>query len=473
MRWCMMWPALLSLLVAAEECRVAFVLRGYDNNPMFTSTAQFDSEANRACAVLSKLSFRDFSYEIFDAGVDRRSPYYMASLREIAVLEAALNNWPSPEWDWMRHNTPNWLVPDSAQRTLIQDAIDWMTLHKQTSQQWAAQTEQGKLHFRELQANVLRFSSGASSDYLKGMVLPPALNLDDYDTVNIILHSNTDYGLAGASSNLKQFGIGNSGKSAAYIGYNPSIVAADKGFGIIIHETIHSFGMGTHDMDPDRVSPGYSVMNHSTNFDTLPAFDRMHWLGWLPKTTITRNPSEVQDLKGAVDPDAKYLLKVGRRTYQELYDGKWIQYRTDSYGTVTFEQVDDSLRKPRKVTVVNDFYQGWNLVSLPFKQVLNGKVFVWNSVNGVYRLTDEIEANQAYWKFSDSDYSVSYEGLIPVGLSLDIKTGWNMSGIGVDTDVDDRNIFGWNSGHYYTPSVLKAGRGYWFFSPRPTTLIFD
>lgn len=464
---------LLQALVYAKEYKVAFVLRGYDNNPMFTSASEFKNEAKKSCEVLSKLSFGNFSYDIYDVGTDARSPYYMASLREIDTLEAALNNWPSPKWNWMKNNKPNWLNPTPEQRTLIQDAIDWMKEHKLTSQHWGSQTEQGRVNFRQLQANVIRFSSSASADYLKGMKLPDKLNIDDYDTINIILYSNTDYSLAGASNSLKHLGIGDSQKKAAYIGYNPSIVEADKGVGIIIHETIHSLGMGTHDEDPNGVNPDYSVMNRSTNFDTLPAFDRMHWLNWLPKSTITTKPSLITDLKGSTDPNAKYILKVGTSCYQERYDGKWIQYKTDQYGTLTFEKVDHSLRNKRKVKIANNFKKGWTLASLPFGTTLKKPVFVWNNEEAHYERASEIKENCAYWKYSENADSKSYDGEVPPVPSIDLNIGWNMIGVGTEVSTDGNNTFGWNGTKYYQPNVLKPGEGYWIFSFEKKTLIFD
>ena len=65
---------------------------------------------------------------------------------------------------------------------------------------------------------------------------------------------------------------------------------------------------------------------------TFPRVDRMHWLGWLPETTITDDPSEVADLYRAIDPNAKYLLHWHVTRYQELYRGEWIQYRIDLQG---------------------------------------------------------------------------------------------------------------------------------------------
>lgn len=463
----------LHALVFADNYKVAFVLRGYDNNPMFTSTSQFENEARKSCDILSKLSFGSFTYDIYDAGTDVRAPFFMASLREIEVLEAALDNWSSPEWDWVKNLKPIWLKPTVAQRTIIQDAIDWMKANKLTTQQWSSQTEQGRKHFNELQANVIRFSSSASADYLKGMKLPDQLNIDDYDTINIILHSNTDYSLAGASSSLRNLGVTDSEKKAAYIGYNPSIVSADKGFGIIVHETIHSFGMGTHDEDPDQIYPNYSVMNDAANFDTFPAFDRVHWVGWLPRTTITTNPALVSDLKDATDRNAKYILKVGQRRYQELYNGKWIQYRTDQFGTITFEAVDNALRQKRKVKVSNKFKKGWTLLSLPFRTVLKEKVFVWNNKERYYERATEIKENHAYWKFSKKATSKSYEGDVAQSPALNLKVGWNMLGVGMEVNTDGKNIYGWDGNNYYKPNVLKPGEGYWIFSFENNTLTFD
>jgi hypothetical protein len=108
--------------------------------------------------------------------------------------------------------------------------------------------------------------------------------------------------------------------------------------------------MGTHDEDPDTFHPDYSVMRQSGRIDTLPAANRLHWLNWLTAETVTRDPSEISDLSGAISSDAKYLLDIGigadgLQRYQELFEGEWIQYRWDNdsgAGTIYYEKTDVS-----------------------------------------------------------------------------------------------------------------------------------
>ena len=45
---------------------------------------------------------------------------------------------------------------------------------------------------------------------------------------------------------------------------------------------------------------------------------------------ISTDPSLVHDIYNATDPTKKYLLKIGRFRYQELYQGSWYQYRVPS-----------------------------------------------------------------------------------------------------------------------------------------------
>ena len=58
------------------------------------------------------------------------------------------------------------------------------------------------------------------------------------------------------------------------------------------------------------------------------------------------NPNLVSDLRGATSVENKYLLDIGigsdgLQRYQELFEGKWIQYRVES-NTVYYEQTNIS-----------------------------------------------------------------------------------------------------------------------------------
>jgi hypothetical protein len=66
------------------------------------------------------------------------------------------------------------------------------------------------------------------------------------------------------------------------------------------------------------------------DFFTYPIYNRVYITGWLPETTITTDPSLIQDSYNATDPTKKYLLKLGDFRYQELFNGSWYQYRVPS-----------------------------------------------------------------------------------------------------------------------------------------------
>ena len=53
-------------------------------------------------------------------------------------------------------------------------------------------------------------------------------------------------------------------------------------------------------------------------------------MGWLPESAITTDASLIRDAADPIVLGQKYLLKVGRFKYQELYDGQWFQYSVPS-----------------------------------------------------------------------------------------------------------------------------------------------
>ena len=54
-------------------------------------------------------------------------------------------------------------------------------------------------------------------------------------------------------------------------------------------------------------------------------------MGWLPDSVITSDASLIKDAADPIVLGQKYLLKVGRFKYQELYDGQWFQYTVPSF----------------------------------------------------------------------------------------------------------------------------------------------
>ena len=107
-----------------------------------------------------------------------------------------------------------------------------------------------------------------------------------------------------------------------------------------------------HDQDPLCI--GYSTMSQCggdadlANLrkpPTYPVYNRIYVMGWLPETALTTDPTLVHDIYNATDPTKKYLLKVGRFLYQELYQGSWYQYRVPSLQ----RQLDECRTMPQPI----------------------------------------------------------------------------------------------------------------------------
>ena len=54
-------------------------------------------------------------------------------------------------------------------------------------------------------------------------------------------------------------------------------------------------------------------------------------MGWLPESALTTDVTLIKDAADPIVLGEKYLLKVGRFKYQELYDGQWFQYSVPSF----------------------------------------------------------------------------------------------------------------------------------------------
>jgi hypothetical protein len=340
------------------------VLRGYEGSTLFPTEQSFESHAQVILENLKLLSFGQVeTYAIFDAGIDPDGARTTRTLENIQVCEAALAGWPSPEWDWMANNFPHLTNPTETQIALVQELIDWMTENNLPASEWAS-TETGAAtnpddpygnsNYFWLESNVLRFGGSGSSSMLDGMRLPENYDPADHDITLIVFSHSGNFNVAGAQLSLEGFGVLAADGSAvtgpaAYVDYS-SPVTLDSADRTSVHEAVHAYGMGTHDEDPDTLHPDYSVMRQSGRVDTLPAANRLHWLNWLTAETVTRDPSEISDLSGAISSDAKYLLDIGigadgLQRYQELFEGEWIQYRWDNdsgAGTIYYEKTDVS-----------------------------------------------------------------------------------------------------------------------------------
>jgi hypothetical protein len=361
---------------ARNKADIVFMLRGYENSCLFCDSASFDIHAKIITKQLKELSFGKISsYDILFMGNDERSPIYLQSLRDIDVLQASLDGWPGTKWDWLRDRTDFWYVVPDEYRLIIQDAINWMKSNKDNLDNWGKLTEAGITNYRTIQTNVQRMGSSAAADYLLDMKMPANYDPQNYGTTIVILNSQSSNSSgSGASNTMASFGVLNSKgepyptkndgneKRLAYVVHKNSTdqIYQQTLYTTSVHEAIHNYGMGTHDQDPNNdLAKEYSVMFRSSlnSINTLPAWNRYYWTHWLPKSTITKDSSLVNDLYGRMSPadtTEKFILEViagddlGRGgTYRELYQGKWYTYQIDAGGTLTFKSaIDNEHRSP-------------------------------------------------------------------------------------------------------------------------------
>lgn len=349
-----------SHLAAQSKKDIAFVLRGFDSTCYFCDSLSYAPYAKAIVKALNELSFGKVkTFDIYNGGIDPRGPIELQSVRDIEVLQASLDGWPSPKWDWLKNRSDYWKVVPAEYRPIIENAIVWMKSKKQDLPRWRDSTAEGKQHYPSIQSNVQRMGSSAAADYLLNYKMPATYDPLKYSITLFILNSAGKNVIAGggAQSNLFYFGVLDAtGKPypssingnflpLAYIGVTPFI---NSNISTPVHESIHAFGMGTHDQDPNELVSEYSIMKSSdpTSIATLPAWNRYYWTKWISKNTITTDSNLVADLKNKIAPsdtNHKYILQLtagdaqGRGgTYREKYDGKWYEYKVDAGGTLSF-----------------------------------------------------------------------------------------------------------------------------------------
>ena len=351
----------VAVAVGGEVADVGIILRGYEGTTLFPTNDTFETRAQIIIENLNLLSFGEVStYAIYNAGIDPEGARTAQKLKNIETCQAALAGWPEPEWSWMANNFPQLTDPTDSQRALVQELIDWMITNNLPASEWAS-TETGSAtnpdspwgnsNYFWLQSNVLRFSGSGSFSMLSDLRLPADYDPADHGITLIVFSHTGNFNVAGAQLSLEGFGVlGADGSAvsgpAAYVDYSAPLTP-DAANMVSVHEAVHAYGMGTHDKDPDSLHLDYSVMRQQGRIDTLPAYNRMYWLGWLGGSTITQDPSQIIDLSGATNADAPYLLDIGTekdglQRYQELFEGQWIQYRVDA-NTLYYEVASENI----------------------------------------------------------------------------------------------------------------------------------
>jgi hypothetical protein len=363
-----------SNVVDNNKYDIGFVLQGYDSNRMFYDTTSFAPIAHNIVRMLHELSFgRVNTYKIYMGGIDSRNPISITSDLNIMTLQASLDGWPETRWDYLRGMTGFWYTVPVMYRPIITNAITWLKTNKKTFFDWYTITPEGKIYGDSILNNVVRMGPDAAELYLKSTWLP-----ENYDPLNhkvtyLAFNSNKGDNFAGAASQMLYYmGIkmnngdtippyngttGNFNKvEGLYLSLDSSKLANSTYYYTAVHELVHSFGVSTHDKDPNYINKGYGVLNSNGALESihaLPAWDRYFWAGWLSKNTITTNIAEISDLKGKFelsDTSSKYILQIVGGdtrgcggTYKELYDGKWYTYTVDNYGTLTYiEPIDNT-----------------------------------------------------------------------------------------------------------------------------------
>lgn len=365
---------------------IGFVLQGYDSNRMFYDTLSFAPIAKNIVRMLHELSFGKINtYKIYMGGIDNRNPVSITSELNIMTLEASLDGWRDTRWDWLRGMTGFWYSVPAMYRPIIANTITWLKTNKNTFFEWQKTTPEGKLYGDSIFNNVIRMGPDAAEFYLKETRLPENYDPFNHKVTYLAFNSNKgDNFDAAASQMLYYMGVKmNNGDTippySGAIGVSPKVggvyLSLDS-FKLVnqayyytaVHELVHSFGVSTHDKDPNYINKAYSVLNSNGALESihaLPAWDRYFWAGWLSKNTITTNVSEIADLKGKYqisDTGRKYILQIIAGddrgcggTYKELYDGKWYTYVVDNYGTLTYIEAIDNTNYDKPVIEVQPF----------------------------------------------------------------------------------------------------------------------
>lgn len=134
-------------------------------------------------------------------------------------------------------------------------------------------------------------------------------------------------------------------------------------------------------------------------------------------------------------------------------------------------------------TATQEYYGGWNLVSLPladsnrfdhyFSQVNSAHVFKFSDQSG-YVPNDSIYPGTGYWLKLNAAQTVSFTGSLSTRIGLALVGGWNLIGTVGNKNVSIDNlsvqppssaivtskVFGYNHS-YYQATALQPGLGYW------------
>ena len=359
---------------------LAFILRGYNGTTLYETADAFTSQAEWAMSSLTALSFnRVNTHRVNELDISPDGGDYYQSLADIEVVDAALDNWGPISTDldalpgkFEEHKTNSEALqnPTPEEISVLTNLRQWLVDNRKGAATGWSTTTVGSQHYDAwVQPKVLRWGGTAAPFFFDGLRLPAGFNPKEYKILAFILSSQDAYNTSAMASSFNakqgtqwniQDSLGNKythkqnffySDHSGFSGQDPGILVNSNG-GTDIHEAMHAFGQGGHDQDPLCI--GYSTMSQCggdadlANLrkpPTYPVYNRIYVMGWLPETAITTDPTLVHDIYNATDPTKKYLLKVGRFLYQELYQGSWYQYRVPSLQ----RQLDECRTMPQPI----------------------------------------------------------------------------------------------------------------------------
>ena len=339
---------------------IAFLLAGYGDTTLYETTESFDANAQKFMSFLNSLSAGEISsfktYRLSNIGI---SGSYAKSLGHLEAVEAALEGWGRDELsNYFRDQiwSPDALQNPTAQETeVLQVLRQWLIDNQTGAEEWG-KSALGIQHYSDwVDDKVLKFSR---PEYflLNSLKLPLEFVPKEYKVISFILSDLGKTNFSAQASNFNALGGAQWSIKTAddkkithdqdffysdhsdTLGDSPEELLLYNNTRVDIHEALHTWGHKGHDRDPLMV--GYSTMSQAggdadlqfrRDPPTYPIYNRVFLMGWLPDTVITSDASLVKDAADPIVLGQKYLLKVGRFKYQELYDGQWFQYTVPSF----------------------------------------------------------------------------------------------------------------------------------------------
>ena len=354
-----------------QKKAVAFILRGVGNQALLTPEL-FEPIASRITAHLEAISIGAAgSYEVFDGGTDSRSVANAQAAEELRLLNAAMDGWVDPDYAIAKRYggelDPTTLDLDDPEDREMMDQLNdlhaWFSRSNPVpASEWATDWDTRhptgpEAKYWEIQSGIFRFGGGATTE-LEAFALPASFDPDMFDEIVVVFNSPDESiasSFAGGTTKAYIRGLTTSDggtlpseMSAVTIGFGPNRLPNDSNeqhsFVVVtLHELAHAFGASNHDEDPFHLYRPYSVLTYSNGVkssidpNTLLGKHRLSTgTSWFSPNNITSNVSDVQDLYGAMDPDAPYIYQESETSFMEIYNGDRIYYTTD----------DDNVQSP-------------------------------------------------------------------------------------------------------------------------------